>query len=54
MSTHRAVVLLTAIAVMALSGLAHAQNKVVVYSANDSNLDRAVFDAFTKETGIAV
>ena len=54
MSTHRVVGLLTAIAVMTFGGLAHAQNKVVVYSANDSNLDRFVFDAFTKETGIAV
>jgi iron(III) transport system substrate-binding protein len=54
MSTHRFIVLLTAIAAMALGGLAHAQNKVVVYSANDSNLDRFVFDGFTKKTGIAV
>jgi iron(III) transport system substrate-binding protein len=33
---------------------AFAQNKVVVYSANDSNLNRFVFEAFTKETGIQV
>ena len=33
---------------------AAAQNKVVVYSANDSNLNRFVFEAFTKETGIQV
>jgi iron(III) transport system substrate-binding protein len=37
-----------------MSAPAFAQNKVVVYSANDANLNRFVFDAFTKETGIAV
>jgi iron(III) transport system substrate-binding protein len=36
------------------TGAAMAQNKVVVYSANGGNLNHFVFDAFTKETGIAV
>jgi iron(III) transport system substrate-binding protein len=36
------------------SGPADAQGKVVVYSANDANLNRFVFEAFTKETGVAV
>lgn len=46
--------LLIALATVAMSGSAWAQNKVVVYSANDANLNRFVFDAFTKETGITV
>jgi iron(III) transport system substrate-binding protein len=46
--------LLVALAAVTFSGAAWAQGKVVVYSANDSNLDRFVFDAFTKDTGIAV
>jgi iron(III) transport system substrate-binding protein len=46
--------LLIALAAVALSGTAWAQGKVVVYSANDANLDRFVFDGFTKDTGIAV
>src|SRR5258708_29287694 len=33
---------------------ARAAGKVVVYTANDSNLNRLVFQAFTKETGIDV
>ena len=33
---------------------AYAAGKVVVYTSNDSNLNRFVFDAFTKETGIEV
>jgi iron(III) transport system substrate-binding protein len=33
---------------------ARAAGKVVVYTANDSNLNRFVFEAFTKETGIEV
>ena len=33
---------------------ARAQGKLVVYSANDANLDRFVFEAFTRETGIEV
>src|SRR6185312_16630320 len=46
--------LLVALAAMAVCGAAWAQGKVVVYSANDANLDRFVFDGFTKDTGIAV
>ena len=30
------------------------QGKVVVYTSNDSNLNRFVFEAFKKETGIEV
>jgi len=37
-----------------VSRSAHAAGKVVVYTANDSNLNRFVFEAFTKETGIDV
>jgi iron(III) transport system substrate-binding protein len=44
----------TAAAAMSGTGAAMAQGKVVVYSANDANLNRFVFEAFTKETGIAV
>jgi len=35
-------------------GVAEAQSKLVVYSANDSTLNDLVFAAFSKETGIAV
>jgi iron(III) transport system substrate-binding protein len=38
----------------AVSRSARAAGKVVVYTSNDSNLNRFVFDAFTKETGIEV
>ena len=34
-------------------GPAMAQGKVVVYTSNDSNLNRFVYDAFKKETGSA-
>jgi iron(III) transport system substrate-binding protein len=43
-----------AVAALALAGPAAAQGRLVVYSANDANLDRFVFEAFTRETGIAV
>jgi iron(III) transport system substrate-binding protein len=46
--------LVAAAALLGLATPAFAQNKVVVYSANDSNLNRFVFEAFTKETGIQV
>src|SRR5437764_1668752 len=36
------------------AGPAAAQGKVVVYTSNDSNLNRFVFEAFKKETGIEV
>lgn len=39
---------------IALSAPAFGQGKVVVYTSNDSNLNRMVFDAFKKETGIEV
>ena len=37
-----------------ISRAARAAGKVVIYTANDSNLNRFVFDAFSKETGIEV
>ncbi|HXW24998.1 MAG TPA: extracellular solute-binding protein [Xanthobacteraceae bacterium] len=44
-----------AIAIAALAaGAAAAQGRLVVYSANDANLNRFVFEAFSRETGIAV
>jgi iron(III) transport system substrate-binding protein len=43
-----------ACAALAFAGPAAAQGKIVVYTANDSNLNRFVFDAFTKETKIEV
>ena len=46
--------LFLACAALALAGPAAAQGKIVVYTANDSNLNRFVFDAFTKETKIEV
>ena len=54
MLRRRIVMLLIAGAAMAFSGPAASQGKVVVYSANDANLNRFVFEAFTKETGIQV
>src|SRR5438105_338340 len=39
---------------LAVVGPAAGDGKVVVYSANDANLNRFVFDAFGRETGIAV
>jgi iron(III) transport system substrate-binding protein len=46
--------LVVAGAALGLVAPAAAQNKVIVYSANDANLNRFVFEAFTKETGIQV
>ena len=54
MSFRRFAVLLITLVAVAMGGTVKAQNKVVVYSANDGNLNRFVFDGFTKETGIAV
>jgi len=54
MSLRRFALLSIALVAVAMSGAVKAQSKVVVYSANDSNLNRFVFDAFTKETGITV
>ncbi len=45
---------LAAGASVALAAPAAAQGKIVVYTSNDSNLNRFVFDAFKKETGIEV
>jgi iron(III) transport system substrate-binding protein len=50
----RRIGLLSLVFAMLMSPSVHAQNKVVVYSANDANLNRFVFDGFTKETGITV
>src|SRR5690242_17881369 len=50
----RWMMLLVACAALAFAGPAAAQGKIVVYTANDSNLNRFVFDAFTKETKIEV
>jgi iron(III) transport system substrate-binding protein len=47
-------VLAVAGAMLGFAAPAFAQSKLVVYSANDSNLNRFVFEAFTKETGIQV
>ena len=54
MSFRRFAVLLITLVAVAMGGTVNAQNKVVVYSANGGNLNRFVFDGFTKETGIAV
>ena len=50
----RIITLLLACAALTFAGPAAAQGKIVVYTANDSNLNRFVFDAFTKETKIEV
>ena len=54
MFTRRTILLLIAGAAIGVAGPAAAQGKVVVYTSNDSNLNRFVFDAFKKETGIEV
>jgi len=55
MQTRRTIAgLMLAAAVSAAGGPAAAQGKLVVYSANDANLNRFVFEAFTRETGIQV
>jgi len=46
--------MLLVLASILCAGPADAQGKVVVYTSNDSNLNRFVFDAFKKETGIEV
>jgi iron(III) transport system substrate-binding protein len=45
---------LIAAAAIAAGAPARADGKVVVYTSNDSNLNRYVFEAFKKETGIEV
>ena len=54
MFPRRTIALLLAGALLALAAPAAAQGKIVVYTSNDSNLNRFVFDAFKKETGIEV
>jgi iron(III) transport system substrate-binding protein len=54
MLTRRIMTLVFAGASIALASPAMAQGKVVVYTSNDSNLNRYVFEAFRKETGIEV
>lgn len=46
--------LLAACAAVAVSASAMAEGKVVVYTSNDSNLNRYVFETFTRETKIEV
>jgi len=46
--------LIVAGAVCGIGGPAASQSKVVVYSANEAHLNRFVFEAFTRETAIAV
>jgi iron(III) transport system substrate-binding protein len=41
-------------AVLGINVPALGQSKVIVYSANEANLNRYVFEAFTRETGIVV
>jgi len=50
----RIVAILLIAAAVALPRVAFGQGKVIVYTSNDSNLNRFVFDAFTRETGIQV
>jgi iron(III) transport system substrate-binding protein len=55
MLTRRITAVILLAGLMALSGApAMGQGKVVVYTSNDSNLNRFVFEAFKKETGIEV
>jgi iron(III) transport system substrate-binding protein len=50
----RRMTFLLVLAPIAFAAPAAAEGKVVVYTSNDSNLNRFVFDAFKKETGIEV
>src|ERR1700731_252438 len=54
LTRRRMIGLLTAGAASVAARKAAAQGRVTVYSANDANLNRFVFEAFTRETGIAV
>jgi len=54
MLTRRMITLLLAGASIAFGAPAMGQGKVVVYTSNDSNLNRFVFEEFKKETGIVV
>lgn len=46
--------ILFCLAALAFASPAAAQSKVIVYTANESNLNRFMFDAFTRDTGIQV
>jgi iron(III) transport system substrate-binding protein len=50
----RTIAALFAAALSLAGGPAMGQGKVVVYTSNDSNLNRFTFEAFTRETGIQV
>jgi iron(III) transport system substrate-binding protein len=54
MLTRRMIPLVLAGASVMLAAPAMSQGKVIVYTSNDSNLNRYVFEAFKKETGIEV
>jgi iron(III) transport system substrate-binding protein len=50
----RLVVLTLACAAGSVADIAHAQQKVVIYTSNESTLNELAFGAFSKETGIQV
>src|SRR6476619_5242701 len=54
MLTRRMIATLLIAGASAASGPAMGQGKVIVYTSNDSNLNRFTFEAFKKETGIEV
>src|SRR4051794_37004133 len=54
MFVRRVMLLLLAGLSLAIAGPAAGQGKIVVYTSNDSNLNRFVFEAFTRETKIEV
>src|ERR1700758_5145639 len=54
MLTRAIAVCLLLFAALAIGRPASAAGRLVVYSSNDANLNRFVFDAFTRETGIPV
>jgi iron(III) transport system substrate-binding protein len=54
MPTRRGLAGLIAAAALMFGGPAAGQGRLVVYSSNDANLNRFVFEAFTRETGIEV
>jgi iron(III) transport system substrate-binding protein len=54
MLARRMMTLLLVSASLAFGGAAMGQGKVIVYTSNDSNLNRFTFEAFKKETGIEV
>src|SRR5919108_3375288 len=54
MLTRAIVVCLLVLGTLTLGSPATAEGRLVVYSSNDANLNRFVFEAFTRETGIPV